>query len=116
MVNKQKLIAEAIINGRKYSTETAKLICMEYNPFKPEKWGALYQKRTGEFFFVGSYYPTRWELALHSGKKEDNKMWDNMLERSRHSIMALTDDEAKMVVEEWCSVDEYIELFGEVEE
>ena len=44
---KRILVAKAIINGRKYSTETAKLICWENSPIHPNDWGAIYKKKTG---------------------------------------------------------------------
>jgi hypothetical protein len=111
----RKWVAEAIINGRKYSTETAKRIVWKNNQIYPDNWGAIYRKTTGEFFFVGSFgisqYPNCWENAWNI----EHKHLD-MLERTKRQIMPLTIDEAKMAIEEWCSASEYEGLFGTVDE
>lgn len=110
----RKWVAEAIINGRKYSTETSKLICWENSPIYPEDWGAIYKKKTGEFFFVESfckgYYPKSWQYCWEKSEHLD------MFERRNRQITPLTIEEAKMAIEEWCSANDYEELFGEVEE
>lgn len=111
----RKWVAEAIINGRKYSTETAKLICWEHDPVHSDNWGAIYKKTTGEFFFVESfcigYYPKSW-----SNCKKTQIGTLEMFERTKRQITPLTIEEAKMAIEEWCSPNDYEELFGEVEE
>lgn len=113
--NNRKWVAEAIINGRRYSTETAKRIVWKNNQIYPSDWGAIYRKKTGEFFFVGSFgkanCPNCWEYAWNV----EHKHLD-MLERAKQQIIPLTTEEAKMAIEEWCSASVYEELFGEVEE
>ena len=111
---KRILVAKAIINGRKYSTETAKLICWENSPIHPNDWGAIYKKKTGEFFFVESYgkchYPKSWHYCWEKSEHLD------MFERRKRQITPLTIDEAKMAIEDWCSANDYEKLFGVVEE
>lgn len=111
---KQEWIAEAIINGRKYSTETAEFICGKHHPIHPDDWGSIYKKKTGEFFFVESfgsgYYPNCWKNSWDKSKRLD------MFDRRKQQIMPLTIEEAKMAIEEWGSTSDYEKLFGEVEE
>lgn len=111
---KHKWIAEAIINGRKYSTVTAEYVCGQHDPIHPDNWGSIYKKKTGEFFFVESfcigYYPNSWKHCWEKSERLD------MFERQKQQIMPLTIEEAKMAIEEWGSISDYERLFGEVEE
>lgn len=99
-----------IINGKKYDTNTAKevgywnngLLLTDINYIEE----ILYQKKTGEFFLYGKG-GARTEYAEHIG--ENNS-------RSGSNIILLAEDEAKKWAEERLAVDEYEEIFGEVEE
>lgn len=75
-----------VIKGKRYDTETAKMIKSEV-----VAWGmveTLYKKRTGEFFL------------LHDGS--EGGKWIEIFDM----------DEAKEWVEEYCSSDTYEALFG----
>lgn len=100
---------KAIINGKMYDTDTAKRIgdysCgypNDYHYFSEE----LYCKKTGEFF-------------LHAEGGAGSKYCEYADEGWRKSgcrIIPLSIEESKEWVEQYCSADTYIELFGPVEE
>lgn len=99
-----------IINGKKYNTETAKELGTYSNS---GYWGdidhfreTLYLKRTGEFFLVGEGGPTSKYAEL-----VDTNTWTGGVR-----VAPLTIDQAKAWAEKHLSVDEYEEIFGEVEE
>lgn len=76
-----------IINGRKYDTETATLICKgEYTSNFGYEREELYKKKTGEFFLYG------------------------------REIIPLSDSDAMTFVEKNGTVEDYEKCFGEVEE
>lgn len=99
-----------IINGKMYDTETAE-VKGEYtsrysvSDFKYFK-EILYQKKTGEFFLYGE----GGGLSPYKEVVEDHGATYG------EKIILLSEDEAKKWAEEKISVDEYIDLFGEVEE
>lgn len=101
---------KSIINGKKYDTETAKEIGCDGNNLSRRdfKWWAevLYQKRTGEFFLYGEGGP-----ASRYAVSEDGHGWE-----SGKKIIPLSEDKARKWAEEHLDVDEYEEIFGEVQE
>lgn len=91
-----------IINGRKYDTETAKVIGkMEYddldNPFGGWYCETLYVKKTGEFFLLGE-----------GGERTAYSL--------NGDIVPITLDTAKAWSEAHLDADKYEEIFGEVAE
>lgn len=86
---------KVIINGRKYDTETARLlgrIMNENASIGCPVFDELYRKKTGEFF---------------------QYLWREFY---GDEIVPLTEQEAREWTEEHSSVDLYEEIFGEVEE
>lgn len=98
-----------IINGRKYSTDTAKWIGngSYSHPGDFDYWSEdLYRKKTGEFFIHGeggarSRYSRQVEQNTWSGSSR---------------IVPITIDEAKAWCEKYLDAEKYIGLFGDVEE
>jgi hypothetical protein len=98
-----------IINGKKYDTDTAKILGSagyshpgDFNHWKE----TLYIKKTGEFFLHGiggpmSKYAHRVSLNEWTGGEK---------------IIPLTREEARKWIEKNLDVEEYEEIFGEVEE
>ncbi len=98
-----------IINGRRYDTETAKLVgYTSYStPGDFNYWCEdLYLKRTGEFFIHGQGGP----MSKYSQTIGENQ-WTG-----GHEIIPLSLSEAKKWAEKYLSGDEYEKIFGEVEE
>ena len=98
-----------IINGKKYNTETAKELGTysnsgSWNDFDHFR-ETLYLKRTGEFFLLGEGGP-RTKYAYSDGNTRSGGA----------KIIPLTIEEAKAWAERNLSVEEYEEIFGEVEE
>ena len=98
-----------IINGRKYDTETADCIGSfdngrSYTDFRHLS-ESLFRKKNGEFFLYGSGGP------MTEYKEPVGNMWT-----SGETLIPLSVDEAKAWAEEYCSVETYEEVFGEVEE
>lgn len=96
---------KAVINSKMYDTSTAQYIGAASNYWHASNRSILYRKKTGEFFIynqLGGFLPDSMKEALYSKQK--------------NSIIPLTLDEAKALVEEWCTAEEYIRLFGEVDE
>ena len=98
-----------IINGRRYDTETAKLLgvasygyCTDFAYWREE----LYVKRTGEYFLYGQGGP----MSKYSQTVGENQ-WTG-----GHEIRPLTFKEAKKWSEKYLSGDEYEAIFGKVEE
>lgn len=94
-------MANKIINGRKYDTNTATLLWKrESGCGRGKSELCLYRKKNGEFFYVyGGYKHT------FNGDYE----WDWIFE-------PLTLDEAKSRSEKYLDGDTYEFIFGEVEE
>ncbi len=88
-----------VINRKKYDSETASLKWKKDTYKDDRSYGvALFQKESGEFF----KYETRF-ATLH------NRQW------CMPKLTPLTDDEAKNLTEEYAP-EEYVDIFGEVEE
>lgn len=95
-----------IIKGKKYNTETAKLIDFYGDGEGFTRWKEyLYRKKTGEFFLHGMGGPLTW-YAEHRGSES----WGSEL------IIPLSLEEARKWMEKYSEVDLYEEVFGEVEE
>ena len=97
-----------IINVRKYDSVTAyhfgfcfegQLVYFEY--FTED----LYLKKTGEFFLLGD-----------GGPRSPYTRDDDGFTAGDCCIIPFTEKQAKKWVEEYCSVETYEKLFGEVEE
>lgn len=98
-----------IINGKKYDTETAGLICSRDFSLEVGSFGyyseTLYKKKTGEFFLYGEGGAlTKYAEITANGMKGGER------------IIPLTEEQAKAWAEENLSVDDYEKIFGEVEE
>ena len=98
-----------IINGRLYSTETAKEIYAWDNGF----YGsfryfseALYQKKTGEFFIFGQ----GGAMSKYAQPCGENN-WGY-----GERIIPVSESDARKWMEDHADADTYIEVFGEVEE
>lgn len=98
-----------IINGKMYNTETAKLLGeMESRRNKADFYyycESLYLKKTGEYFLFGEGHG----LSPYGKSYGNSSGWGE-------KIMPFTIDEAKEWAEENLDADEYIKIFGEVEE
>lgn len=99
-----------IINGKKYSTETAERVGFYSNsPGRNDfHWEEenLFKKRTGEFF-----------LFCEGGPASIYCTWiDSHNRTSGDKIIPLTFEEAREWAEEHLDAEEYEEIFGEVEE
>lgn len=101
---------KAIINGRKYDTDTAKKIASYWNGHSCRDFcnvtEELYIKRTGEYFLYGYGGP----MSKYAHAVGDNS-WSG-----GEKITPLTEAEARVWAETHIDVDEYEEIFGEVEE
>ena len=101
---------KAIINGKKYDTETAKFLVQRsnYGSFRDFNHveETLYRKRTGEYFLLGK-----------GGPNTIYAEWVDTNTRSGGSrIVPLTVEGAKEWAEAHASCDVYEKIFGEVEE
>lgn len=97
-----------IINGKKYDTDTAKELASYYNGETGLRYleENLYRKKTGEYFICGNGGPLT-GYRVPSG----NNTWSGSCQ-----IIPITKSEAKEWVEKYCSVDDYIGIFGDVDE
>ena len=98
-----------IINGRLYNTETAKLVSStDYGyPGNFAYWAeSLYLKKTGEFFIHGIGGP----MSKYSRSAGGNTVTGG------EEIIPLTVKEAQEWAEKHLEVEEYEQIFGEVEE
>ena len=88
-----------IINGRKYNTETAVLVCEEhcYNYGNWQSTHELYKKKTGEFFIYHRFNP--------------NDVWT-----PANYIEPVSEETALKFAQEIMNGDDYEKFFGEVEE
>lgn len=98
-----------IINGKLYNTETAKYLATAAAPYARNDFDfweeELYLKKTGEYFIYGagnarSQYAERYGNCYGSGE----------------DIRPVSVDAAKKWSEKYLTADEYIEIWGEVEE
>lgn len=101
---------KAIINGRKYDTETAKEMAYAESDCGRNSFGwyeeTLYKKRTGEFFLAGEgYAATKYATHYEGGTRGPGS-----------KIIPLTYEEAEEWGERNLSADRYEEIFGEVSE
>lgn len=98
-----------IINGKKYDTETARLICESDNGRTPSDFyyyrSKLYRKKTGEFFLYEEGGAASSLAEMHNGYTCGGC-----------GIKPYSDYEAMEYVEKNGSVEAYEDLFGEVEE
>lgn len=103
-------MAKKIINGKLYNTETATLVGEWWNNYPTNDFNYceenLYRKHTGGYFLCGEGGP----LSQYS-ESYGNNSWGYGEE-----ITPLSEQEAMQWAEERLSADEYIALFGEVEE
>ena len=100
---------KAIINGKVYDTDTAKHVG-SYSYSYPSDLHYfsenLYCKKTGEFFLYGEGGPA----SKYCEYIAENR------QKSGSRITPLSIEKAKEWVEQYCSTDTYIELFGPAEE
>lgn len=101
---------KAVINGRKYDTETAEMVGSWSNNLGRGDWHwcneELYRKKTGEFFLYGE-----------GGGLSPHRTWlTHNSFREGERIVPMTEDEAKAWVEKNLSYWDYANLFGEPEE
>lgn len=99
-----------IINGKLYNTETAKEVASYHDGKSWRDFShieeTLYRKKTGEYFLHGEGGPS----TCYSHRCSDNT-WG-----CGEVIKPFTEAEAKKWAERNLDADEYIEIFGEVEE
>lgn len=98
-----------IINGRRYDTETAKLVgYTSYDtPGSLSYWSEdLYRKKTGEYFLYGQGGP----MSKYGQQVGDNTWTGGDV------IIPLSLSEAQYWAEKYLSGDEYEAIFGAVEE
>ena len=99
-----------IINGKKYSTETAKLIATHSNNLMANDFQffaeTLYLKKTGEYFLFGEGH----------GMSEYGEMKGNGGMGWGEIIKPFSENSAKNWAEKNLSGEEFEEIFGEVQE
>lgn len=98
-----------IINGRKYSTETATFIGgSSYSHYGDLAWcnEELYIKGNGEFFLYGEGGPMS-DYCKYNGNNEYS---------GSAKIIPMTEDEACEWAEAHLSYEAYVEIFGDVAE
>ena len=98
-----------IINGRRYSTESAKEVASDSysSPRDFNHWvERLYRKTTGEFFLYGVGGP----LSRYAESTGQNQ-WSG-----GEKIIPLSVEAAQAWAEEHLNADEYEKIFGEIEE
>lgn len=97
-----------IINGKLYNTETAKMLADWWNGRSgfDRADEELYLKRTGEYFLYGQGGPmSRYAKSISYSE------WSG-----GEKITPLTEEGAKKWALNHLDADEYMEIFGEVEE
>lgn len=99
-----------IINGKLYNTETAKEMGIYYSDYARNDFDyyeeTLYKKKTGEFFLYGfGNAASKYAKSAFGGGQCGGE-----------NIKPLTEEQAKKWTENHLEADEYIEIFGEVEE
>ena len=99
-----------IINGKLYNTETAVTLGSYTSEGAARDFGyfeeTLYRKKTGEMFLYGEGGP-----MSHYSVSCGQNSWSG-----GEKIIPLTDGEARKWAEQHLSADEYIVIFGDVEE
>lgn len=102
-------MAKKIINGKMYNTETAKEIAYYWNGYSGNDFRSmsetLYLKKTGEYFLYGSGGP----LSKYGEDYGREKTWGD-------KFIPMSEDKAKKWCMENLDANEYIEIWGEVEE
>lgn len=98
-----------IINGKKYSTETAKMVTSWSNGYGSNDFHHycedLYLKKTGEYFIEYSGGPmSRCSVSVGSDICGSS------------GIIPLTEEETKEWIIKHCDGETYLELLGDVEE
>lgn len=97
-----------IINGKMYNTETAKCLASWFNGSISfdmcQEW--LYRKKTGEYFLYGE--------GGASSKYSEYCGFDQWSGGS--AFTPLTEEEAREWAEQKLDADDYVSIFGEVEE
>ena len=99
-----------IINGKRYNTETSKMVGYYWNKKAINDFRhfeeKLYKKKTNEFFLYGEGGPaSRYTKSLGNNSWTGNK-----------KIIPLSLEAAKKWVEEHLTADEYEEIFGQAAE
>ena len=103
-----------IIEGKTYNTATADHICtldnkndVSYDDFKLE-YADLYKTPNGRFFFSGCGGAlTRWAIRQPGG---------GLCGSILHSILAISEQEAREFCEKHGNHEDYVRAFGECEE
>ena len=98
-----------VVNGKKYSTETATLIGETgYSyPGDLQWWSeALYVKQNGEFFVCGE----GGAMSLYCQQVSANEWTGSSV------ITPISEDEARVWAEENIDYETYVKFFGDVEE
>lgn len=95
---------KAVINSKLYDTKKAQYIGGKANYWHTSNRSSLFLKKTGEYFIYN---------VLDGCLPDSMKA---LMAKQKNSIIPLTEEEAKALVEEWCTADVYTRLFGDVEE
>lgn len=97
-----------VINGKLYDTQTPQELGSWWNGSSDFSicWEYLYKKKTGEYFLYGKGGAT----------SKYARSWGNTGSQSGESVIPLTEAEARSWAEQKLDADEYIEIFGGVEE
>ena len=100
---------KAVRNGKLYDTDTAELLGTYTSPYLPNDGfyykESLYRKKNGEFFVSGEGGSlTKYAQCFVNGRGYG------------YSIFLLSEDVAKHWVEQYLDADDYIDIFGEVQE
>ena len=100
---------KAIINGKKYNTDTAKPVGSWSNCLSRRDFNfcveTLYRKKTGEYFLHGI-----------GGAETRYCQYYGDMRSGGEKIIPMTEPEARAWAERRLTADEYEEIFGEVEE
>lgn len=97
-------MSKAIVNGRKYDTETAQFIVTSREVVHPDNLSRLYRKQNGEYFIQIEGFG-----CFPSGL-------EGIMNKCKQHFIPLQTIEAKAFVEEYCDADTYVRLFGDVDE
>ena len=102
-------MAKKIIDGKMYNTETAKEIAYYWNGYCGNDFRSmsetLYLKKTGEYFLYGSGGP----LSKYRESRMGGWTWGE-------EFIPMSEEKAKKWCMENLEADEYIAIWGEVEE
>lgn len=98
-----------IINGKLYDTDTAELLGSYHNDLSPSDfeyfYEELYKKKTGEFYIYGE-----------GGPKSDYAEFQENVSIRGKRIIPISEDRAKGWAERNLEADEYMKIFGKVNE